>query len=143
MAKHEIDVFKSGHTAIIIAIDEVLQNLRSYNQVKPKLREFNTIVLAHLGRQNKNFYDCLTEYYSNDREACKMQEFLLHDMKDLKIKYLIFTDKHSGEFADNNYRNFPKEFIEFSREIIERIRIEEEYLFPLLKELPAQRVASE
>ena len=143
MSKKEIEIFKIGHEAVITAIDDVLQNLRSYLHARPKVREFNNVVLMHLSRQNKAMYDHLNEYYAQDREAQKMLEFLLHDLKDIKIKYLIFTDKHSGEMADISYRSFPKEFIAFSREIISRIKMEEEYLFPLLSEVPVLKALQE
>ena len=133
--------FQSGHRAILQSLDQIYQVVRAYPQAKPRLRELNSIVLAHLGRQNKQMLDQLQVHYHDNRQASKMLEFLIHDLKEIKIKYLVFFDKHSGEMADINARNFSRDFQEFSGELIHRLKMEEEYFFPLLVEVPLSKVS--
>lgn len=136
MSRQLVENFSSAHATILNSIDQILLVSRSYSQVKPHLRALHEKVLAHLGRQDKVLIAKLTEAAGDNREAAKMLEFLVFDLKNIKIKYLIFYDNHSGEMADINARTFPKDFQEFSDELITRIKMEEEYLFPLLKKLP-------
>lgn len=130
-----IESFRNAHTTLLSSIDQVQMASRSYSLAKPSLRTLNAKVIAHLGRQDNQFTDKLLAFYAGDREASKMLEFLVHDLKDIKIKFLVFYDKHSGELADTNARSFPKDLAEFIDELINRIKMEEEYLFPLLKKL--------
>lgn len=136
MSLQLVENFSSAHATILNSIDQIFLVCRSYSQVKPLLRALHEKVLAHLGRQDKVFIAKLTEAAGDNREAAKMLEFLVYDLKNIKIKYLIFYDNHSGEMADINARTFPKDFQEFSDELITRIKMEEEYLFPFLKKLP-------
>ena len=136
MSRQLVENFRSAHATILSSIDQILMVCRSYAQAKPHLRALHQKVLAHLGRQDKELMDKLTVAFGDNRETAKLLEFLEHNLKDAKIKFLIFCDNHSGELADVNARSFPKDFQEFSEELITRIKMEEEYLFPLLMELP-------
>ncbi len=138
MSQELITSFKAAHQTILISLQEVQSFSRSYTHVKPKIRDLHAQVLVHFERQGKGFYQQLSHFYSEDREASKMLEFLVHDFKEIKIKYLIFYDRHSGEMADVNARSFPKDFMEFVDALIARIKIEQEYLFPLLNKFSQQ-----
>jgi len=107
--------------------------LRSYVHAKPKIREMREQLLAYLGRQDEEFFSHLRERHYHDREAKKMIEFLMHDLKDIKVQYLIFFEKHSGEMTSPYLKDFPKDFVEFSKLILARFKIEDDYLFPLVK----------
>ena len=137
MAKDAVVSFKSGHQEIVGIIAQMQSALRSYPEAKPSIRKMNEILLAHLGRQDNIFFDKLNSFYQSDRQAIKMIEFLIHDLKDMKIKFLIFFDEYSGEMADRGSKNFPRDFTQFSSDVLGRIKIEEEYLFPLLEKLSA------
>ncbi|OGX24539.1 MAG: hypothetical protein A3D10_08280 [Omnitrophica WOR_2 bacterium RIFCSPHIGHO2_02_FULL_48_11] len=111
---------------------------RSYNQAKPILRGLHEQLLNYFARQDQKILDQLYSFYIDDRSSYKLVEFLEHDLKDIKIKLLIFYDKHTGEVADMNARSFPLDFQKFLQEIINRMNVEEEYLFPLLEKLPKE-----
>ena len=120
------------------------------NEIKgPKLfdemQHLTEKILQHLARQDKTMMDRLVEFYRDDRAASKMLEFLIHDLKDLKVKYLVFYDLHSAELTGGRPRSFPLDFTEFAKGILSRITIEEDYLFPLLEKLPEahRRAASD
>ncbi len=136
MPKNLMAGFRTSHQGLVNNIDQIQLNLRDYLRVKPHLRELHANLLIHFNRQNKDLFDRLATLYEDDRQASKMLEFLLHDLKDLKVKYLVFYDQHSGELADTHSRNFPKNFMEFAGAILSRVKIEEEYMFPLLEKLP-------
>ena len=92
--------------------------------------------MALWGRQNEEFWEQLNSFYKDNREATKMLEFLIHNLKDLKVKYLIFFDIYNDEWGHVGSKNFSKDFMNFAEEILVRIKLEEEYLFPLLEKLP-------
>ena len=128
--------FKVAHQSILETIDQIQQSVRFYNQVKPHIRILEDQLLVYFGKQDENLYGPLIVHYAANREATKMIEFLRLDLRDLKIKLLIFFDQHSGEMGDQHARNFPKDFMEFAAAVIGRMRIEEDYLFPLLQNFP-------
>jgi len=126
---------KVGHQSVVEALNNVQPFLRSYLAAKPPLRELSESLALFLGHQDKAMFDALYHFYENDRPSTKMIDFLLHDLKDLKVKYLVFFDKHSGEVLSYHKNSFPKDFMDFSAQVIGRLKIEEEYLLPLLKKM--------
>ena len=135
MPKELLKNFKTSHQAIVNALEKVGSLSRSYGAAKPSIREMNDLLLAHFGRQDGEFFKKLLGFYK-EKEAQKMIEFLSHDLKDLKIQFLTSFEKYSGEMADQGSPQFPRDFTVFSRQVLARIRIEEEYLFGLLEGLP-------
>ena len=127
-----------GHNSLLHTIEQLQQVARSYNQAKPILRGLHEQLLNYFARQDQKILDQLYSFYIDDRSSYKLVEFLEHDLKDIKIKLLIFYDKHTGEVADMNARSFPLDFQKFLKEIINRMNVEEEYLFPLLEKLPKE-----
>src|SRR3989344_6335877 len=127
-----------GHNSLLHTIEQLQQVARSYNQAKPILRGLHEQLLNYFARQDQKILDQLYSFYIDDRSSYKLVEFLEHDLKDIKIKLLIFYDKHTGEVADMNARSFPLDFQKFFQEIINRMNVEEEYLFPLLEKLPKE-----
>ena len=136
MSHELIHQFKISHQSILEVMGEINRSIRSYPKVKPQLRDLHTKLLAHLGKQDDRLLASLAQFFSADREAGKMIEFLQVDLKDTKIKALIFFDNHSGEMDDIRARNFPRHFTEFSAVMTGRIKLEEDYLFPLLAKIP-------
>ena len=135
MSSEIVQNFKVAHQSIVDSIDGIQPFLRSYLAAKPKIREMKEKLLFHLGKQNSDLFDQLRSWHEHDREATKIIEFLTHDLNDIKIKYLIFFEKYSGELADKGSSNFPLDFTEFSKAVLDRLKVEEEYLLPLLKKI--------
>ena len=125
--------FKVAHQSILVTIDQINQNIRSYSKAKPFIRDLQAKLLAHFERQNDSLFKPLEGFHADHRPSAKMIEFLRYDLKDIKIKLLIFFDRHSGEINDMCNRSFPKDFTEFSQAVIGRIKVEEDFLLPLLK----------
>ncbi len=136
MSRELIESFRQGQRSILHSIDEIQRVARMYNQAKPLLRHLHEQIIEHLARQDIKMMAALRDFYHEDRQAVKMLEFLAHDLKDIKVKFLLFYDKHSGEVLDLSARSFPKDFQDFTQEIVDRFNAEEEYLFPLIEKLP-------
>jgi len=135
MTGNYLQILRVGHQAVVCAIDQTQPFLRSYKQAKPRIRGLEEQLLTFFAQQDKAMFDTLYDFYEGDRESAKMIDFIFHDLKDIKVKYLMFFDKHTGEAYDTSAASFPKDFMDFSGQILSRLRIEEEYLFPLLKKM--------
>ncbi len=130
--KDKLNRLKTAHQSLLDSIDQIQQKIHSYKDVKPKLRAFEVQLLAYFEQQNNAFYEPLAIFYKENRADLKMIEFLKQDLKQLKIQLLTFFDQHSGEMGDLHAGNFVRDFREFSGLVLGRIKIEEEYLFPLI-----------
>lgn len=130
-----IESFRIGHQAIVDLLERIQGTARSYPAAKPHIRALATTLVTHFGRQDNRLFEDLRFFYREDRQSSKLLEFVVHDLKDIKIKYLIFFDKHSGELADLGSPTFPRNFTDFSKDILARIKIEEEYLLPLIEKM--------
>ena len=135
MAQQLAHSFRIGHQSIVENLSQLQAVARSYQIAKPVIRELRERLLNHFGKQNDALFDSLRSYYSDDRESLKILEFLTHNLKDIKVKYIIFFEKHSGEMADMSSKSFPVDFYGFSKDVLAHIKLEEEYLLPLLEKL--------
>lgn len=127
-----VNALRLSHEAILNSLLSVQAVSRSYLQAKPALFEFNERIRAYLEKQDSEMYERLRAIFAQDREALKMLEFLEHDLRDLKVQFLIFSEKHTGDLANQSGRNFIKEFKGFADAVIARVKVEESYLVPLL-----------
>src|SRR3989338_3687880 len=118
--------FRHGHRSIRMTLNQIQLVGRYYSQAKPRLRELNQDLLAHWGNQGEALWERLHRLYADDRRQTKMLEFLIHNLKDLKIRFLVFFEQYSDNWGDVRSRNFPRDFTDFSEEIMVRIKIEEE-----------------
>ena len=130
---------KLSHGAILNCIDQIQPLLRSYPQAKLKLREFQNQILLHFERQNTILCNELIAFYASDRQIGKIIEFLIHDLKEVKIKTLLFFDDHPGDMADIRPKNFIRDFTDFSHIIFVRINMEREHLFPIIEKFLTAR----
>ncbi|MFH1359446.1 MAG: hemerythrin domain-containing protein [Candidatus Omnitrophota bacterium] len=136
MSEELIARYKTVHQAIVNNLDQVQVLSRSYAQAKPWIRALRERLLAHLSKQDDDFFDDLRKVHQYDLHALKMIEFLSKDVRNTKVKYLIFFEKYSGEMGDFGSKAFPKDLMTFSDDIIGRLRIEEEYMLPLFAQVP-------
>ncbi|HOW36145.1 MAG TPA: hemerythrin domain-containing protein [Candidatus Omnitrophota bacterium] len=136
MSQALIERLKVSHQAIVDSIDRIQPLARNYMAAKPRVCEMRERLLAHFGGQDKELFERLSSFYQNDRQSIKMIEFLIHDLKEVKIRFLIFFEKYTGELADRGSKDFPLDFIQLSKDMLSRIKVEEDYLLPLLDKLP-------
>ena len=62
-------------------------------------------------------------------------EFLTLDLKDMKVKALLFFDEFPADLGDVSPKNFPKKFSDFADQVMSRFKVEEGYLMPLFEKL--------
>jgi len=136
MMEYNIKDFHVAHQAIVNLFEQIQTSTRSYAEVKPKLRQLEDVLSGHLGKQDNAFFDRLSHLHKNDRKSVKMIEFLSEDIKNVKVSYLTFMEEHSGDMGDIGSNEFPVKFTKLLQEILDRFKIEEEYLFPLLEKIP-------
>ncbi|GEM_PF-569288 len=134
MLTRSIAQLTASQAIVVDLIARIEDALRSpYSLVKPNIRKIQNGLFSHFGAQDEKFFKELASCYQLDRESVKVIEFLTHDLNELKIKFLIFFDKYTGELADRGSSSFPRDFTQFSAQVLARFKTEEEYLFPLIK----------
>jgi len=127
-----INSFRLSHEAILSVVAQIQPLTRSYIVVKPLLVELRERIALYFNRQDKEFYDELRIFFAEERSVIKILDFIELDLKDFKIKFLIFFEKHTGEMGAINSRNFLKEHREFTGAIMARLKLEEDHLLPLV-----------
>lgn len=113
---------ESGHEMIL---DQILK-CRPAGKLQKNLEQFRNleqIVLTHLSSQSPRFYQALEEHQRNEASRLKILEYLILDLKDLKIKLLAFRDAPAVKFY------------EFKNDLTIRVSIEKERLIPLIESI--------
>ena len=136
-----IAALKQNHIVILTNLEDINQMIsgslefsrKQYLSVKPNLRSLQAIVFDHFQLQNKDLYDKIKSDLSGD--VGKDVEFLIEDLKEFKIKTLMFFDEHPADMGDINPRNFKATFHIYSSQVHERMSAEKDFLFPLLEKL--------
>ena len=133
--KDMIAKIKVHHQCLVDSLNQIRPLVRSYHETKPLMRELQEILLAHFQFQSKSFYEQLRDFYAEDHKAQKMIEFLVQDLKELKVQTLILFDDHPGDMMDIKPGHFLKDFEVFSKSLLDRINIERDYLIPMVEKL--------
>jgi hypothetical protein len=119
---------------MISIVSRILDTSRDYPKAFKFFKEFEEVFLSYAGFQKAVFYDELRKGQLKDNATIKMTEFLEHDLQQLKVDFLELMEHYPPDAGPVRVRNFPREFYEFSRKIIDRISLEEDRLFPLLSD---------
>ncbi len=137
-----IKKLKSGHQDILNGLEDIEKGVRegnltkgSYAKVKAKARVFQNKLLSYLGKQNFEFFQELELFFQGEHQELKMIEFLKKDLNDTKVQVITFFELHPCDMGDVNPGNFSKDFFRLGRDLIVRIKVEEDYLFSLLERL--------
>jgi hypothetical protein len=115
-----VNQYRLSQEAVLAAVLKMKDGLRdpaAARRLWPALREQ---LFTFLGRQDRGFFSALQEFFTRDREAEKMLEFLDCDLKELKLTLAELEAKYGEGGAA-------------ARRFVGRIRLEEEYLVPLLE----------
>ena len=127
--------FRKAHDGIVTLIDQIQQVVRFYPKARGKIGELDKVVTLHLTMQDEKLYATLAHHYEAQRDKIKTIEFLVHNLKEIKIKHLMFCDRYQQGVGEIVQRTFPKDFTEYVQELVTRLDLEEEYLFPLIEDL--------
>jgi len=139
--------FQKKHRAIEDTVYAILGSIRSQSVVRARMRLLSEQIASYLSYQEDGFYTHMNKSYAGNHQALKMLEFLSNDVKYIMSRYLKFFDRFSEDKDVAVWRNFPREFSTFSRELMARFQVEKDYLFPLMDQLhmtpPEQPPAAE
>ena len=128
-------LFQQSHQAILGDLARIELTARFYSNARALLVGLRETLQLHLGRQDESFFSRLRDAVSEDRQAVKLLEFLVFDLKEVKVAFLVFFDRYDGYPTPGEGKTFPKDFREFSAIVVRRLQAEEDYLFPLFKRL--------
>ena len=110
-----------------------LQALRhNYRAVRLLTGECREMIYSYLKRQDDQFYSRMTEFYGENRSALKMIEFLIVDIKELKVATFAFFEQYGVANPLEQGRNFARDLRGYKQVVSERFRVEGDYLLPLL-----------
>jgi len=135
MGKDYLGQLSAAHMSVLDVVDRIQPLLRSYPEARPRLRELSERLLVLFSSEDQDFFNTLYTFYKEDRPSTKMIDFLHHDFKEVKINYLTFFDKHLMDMSNTHAHAFPKDFSAFADMLAGRVKIEQEYLFPLLQKM--------
>jgi len=124
---------RQGHLDLIEMLAYMESNIRSFPAIEPAILKLQNQLLNHLKLQNDQLIEDLSEYYGHDQEKKKMVEFFIFDTRELKIKVITFVEKFVGTKSEALIHLFPKEGMELAKDIRLRLKLEEDYLFPLIE----------
>ncbi|MGE0267618.1 MAG: hypothetical protein AB7S78_04085 [Candidatus Omnitrophota bacterium] len=110
---------RSGHSLILQQIDQCKTDRKS-SAASEQFRVLEQIMLAHMSLQTSDIYKSLFNHLNRERLQVKVLEYLEYDLKVLKIKLLGFIETPA------------KTFFELSNDLMARVTVEKEYLFPLV-----------
>lgn len=136
MTKSNEEIFSKlqlGQQAIIDDMDQIQTSIQNYNEVKPKLRMLYDHLFLHFSYQNNELLVALKAHVLEDRQKSKILDFLEQDIKEAKVRLLAFVDEFPADMGDIRPISFPKKFTDFSRDIMMRMQMERQYLFPFFK----------
>lgn len=127
-----------NHKTIEQDVINIEQVLRSYPAVKPLLRLLQEKLFNHFYFLGREWFQDLQKNDFLTREQLKALDSLTQDLKEMKVRALIFFDDFPADMGDVHPINFPKRFMDFSKDILARFRVEENYLIPLLEAISAE-----
>ncbi len=119
--------FQAAHAVILNDIDRIREHARDYHKAHMMLQEFDIVLCEYFKAQDGAFYEKFGVVAN-----LKIIEFLARDIQDLKIDWLAFMDRFPSNAHEVRVRNFPREFLEFSNKVRERLFLEQDQIFPLL-----------
>ena len=115
MSVDSLHQFSLAHGSLLEALDRIQSVTRSHGEAQIRLRELEKRLFLFFGKEDKDFFDALYAFYQEDRPSTRMIDFLVHDLKDLKIQFLTFFEQHALEATALHARSFPKDFAEIGR----------------------------
>jgi len=118
----------------------IMGSIRRTAYIQDRMPELSEKIMVYFKSQDDEFYLYLNKKFADNEQALKMLEFLSCDLRYVRAKYLKFIERYADTMSEIAWRNFPREFNEFSRELMGRFQIEREYLIPLLEQL-AQKMS--
>ncbi len=110
-----------------------LQALRhNYRAARLLTGECREMMYSYLKRQDNQFYSQMSQFYHDNRSALKMIEFLTVDIKEVRVATFAFFEQYGVGNPLEQGRNFIRDLRGYKQVVLERFRVERDYLMPLL-----------
>ncbi len=135
MTENPVESFHRGRETIMHSLVQIQALRNNYREARKITGECREKVYYYLGKQDGQFYAKITDFFCDNRPALKIVEFLVQDLKELKGKTFGFFEKYGVQNPFEQGRNFARDLREYQQALLERFRVEEDYLLPLLKRL--------
>ncbi len=138
MTENPIEQFRQRRDIVNHSLLQLALLRSDYRLARQKTGDCREIIYGYLKRQDEQFYSSLSDFYKENRPALKIIEFLTQDLKELKVQTFGFFEKYGVANPLEQGRNFAKDLREYMKFIENRLRLEEDYLVPLLKRMAEQ-----
>ncbi len=127
-----IEELKKEHSEIVATLNEVKELGISSKEGQAKLMFAKVSLLAHIKKEEEQFYPVLRKEAKINKELESILDLLAVGMMDASRVALEFFDKYSRGVSG---KEFPKELENLFVVIGKRIRNEEDILFPVYEKI--------
>ena len=127
-----IEELKKEHSEIVATLNEVKELGISSKEGQAKLMSAKVSLLAHIKKEEEQFYPVLRKEAKINKELESILDLLAVGMMDASRVALEFFDKYSRGVSG---KEFPEEFENLFVVIGKRIRNEEDILFPVYEKI--------
>ena len=135
MENSRVEVFRRRREQIMHSMVR-LQSLRTnFREARKIIGEPREMIYYYFGRQDDAFFGQMETFFRDNRPALKMIEFLRHDLKEMKIKTFGFFEQYGFGNPLEQGRHFARDLRWYMQLVVDRFKVEEEYLMPLLKRM--------
>ncbi len=127
-----IEELKKEHSEIVATLNEAKELGISSKEGQAKLMFAKVSLLAHIKKEEEQFYPVLRKEAKINKELESILDLLAVGMMDASRVALEFFDKYSRGVSR---KEFPEEFENLFEVIGKRIRNEEDILFPVYEKI--------
>lgn len=135
MSKDLVELFHRREEMIVRSLLRLQALRHNYRAARLLTGECREMIYSYLKRQDEQFYATMTEFYRENRSALKMIEFLTVDIKELRVATFAFFEQYGVANPLEQGRNFARDLRGYKQIVLERFRVETDYLLPLLKRM--------
>lgn len=125
-----LDTLKKDHISIIEALEVVAQQSFNTDDSKQAIFKIKETLLAHLKREDDDFYPTLKEHALKDIELAKTLDDFSEDMAKISKEALAFFEKHSQNSEDASLK---PDLLRLTSYLKRRIVREEKVLFTVFE----------
>jgi hypothetical protein len=132
MSRDLIEAFHRREEMIMRSLLRLQALRHNYRAARLLTGECREMMYSYLKRQDDQFYAQMSQFYHDNRPALKMIEFLTVDIKELRVATFAFFEQYGVANPLEQGRNFIRDLRGYKQVVLERFRVERDYLMPLL-----------
>lgn len=116
----------------IDALAQAKMLLNSPKAAVEKIKNFCDRATRHVSLQSEGFYRVLRAHHQDNSSALKKIDFFENDLKELRVKLFVFTEKYFSDQPVRRERLFVSDFNAIAKDVLERISVENSQLCSLM-----------